>query len=607
MKIFLIISIFWLCSCGSSIANYTSWFSSYGGDSPQESSEEDNSEVKEPYILLQSSNKKVNLSKFNRSKSTLTLSDQIFFPSISEGVEDSEFHAFDKIKEGELFKLKISSLCTSIVSDDKVVKEFFSFKYKSNFTFLHIIPEEVLVNLEEKSFTCSFIFSFRGDDQDVSHYLVTQQSIISSHQEKGLLLGNTTNGKLNIYSPLDIGDTKSISLIRQDSKLSDRYRFICNGFTKGISFKLKNLKDSFLFYITSQKNLPEGIRACRIISEKLGFIYGMTQLFQVNFDQLNLEEKTLDINKIKYKLIKEGNPSLTLLEGGFGLSHKIGKYETAYPFSVIRFTGLPEDFSSGKYKDVQVKVESSCSMDLILRKTTRTNYQFLLSEEVSLMSVTPDWFFQLNYSREFLKRNRQLLSHNLEHGLIIKIFYDRINLKEDMECVYEISLEGYGLDGRKTVVTLPKTHYVLKWSPGSYGVNFSSHVGQKSPLVRRTSRNEERITNANSHLSLSRIREEQAGYFNLVFLNQLANKKSWNSYPDKMTLRCGGVDDLFLKVFNLDFFSLDRLGSSIPISLVFSHSSILNYLYENKILKCRLLFYTGDTLRYFSSELRIFK
>ena len=596
MRILLIFLILGLCSCNSwvNLAPDTSWFFS-----PKEASTENSFEAEEPYIFLQSSDKNIPLSQFNRSKFILTLSDKIFFPFISKSIENSKFYDFDKIKEGEAFKLKISSLCTSVVSGDKVVKEFFGFEHKSHFTFLHIIPEEVLVSSEEQAFTCSFIFSFKDKNQDADHYIVTQQPIISSHQDKGLVLKNTINEKINMYSPIKVKDVESTSLIKQDDELLDRYRFICDNFEKSISFQLKDLEDSFLLHIASQKNLPSGVQSCRIISEKLGFTHGMTQLFRINFDKLTSTEKILDISKINYEFFNKGNKMLTSSNESFSYSHIIRDKKT-YPFSTIRFTGLPEDFSSNTYKDVQVEVQSSCSSDLV-PEVAENNYQFLLNEEFSLMSVTPEWFFQLYYQDKYIAGNISRSKSIKDYG---KEIHDRLDSKKDIECIYEISLKSYDSSDRKIVVTLPKTHHVIEWSSSSYGVTISDLVRSDKEMVRGFGSEYE---NAPSHLSSSILKKEQAGYFNLIFLNQLAYKNSWNSYPDKMTLQCDSKNDLKAENFNLNFFSLDRLGSSIPMSLIFSHSLFVDYLNENKILKCRLLFYADNVLQYFSSELRIVK
>ncbi len=601
MKIFLLGSIFLFCSCSvMDPETYTSLFSS--SEDTLETLEGSDSNKEEPYILLNSSNEKVNLSQFNRSKYVLNLSDQIFFPFLPKSSEDVEFFSFNRMKQGEGFTVKISSLCNSTVSGDKAVKEFFSFKHKSHFTFLQILPEEVLVSSKEKSFSCSFIFSFMNEDRDSSSYIVSQQPIISSHQNRGLILKGKGNNSLNIYSTIEIGDAKTISLIKQDSEILDRYHFVCNDFVKGISFQLKDLEDSFLLHIFSQENLPRGIKNCRIFSEKLGLIHGMTQLFQVNFNNLGLEAKTLDISKINYEII-DNNKSLTSVKELFGYRPYMSKENPSnYLFSAIRFRGLPKDFYSSDYKDVQVNVQSSCSSGLTSDDRLENHYQFLLTEEFSVMSITPQWFFQLYYFDKFVNRlNKYIQKRNPIQDSIFSSFYIKKERK-DMECIYEISLESYDVDDQKITRTLPKISYNFKWHSGSYGVNLGDPIKNKDTDNRsESSKSKEK----RSYLNLSDIQEEQGGYFNLVFLNQLANRRSWQSYPDKMTLKCG-KENKPLTDLNLDFFDIERLGSSIPLSLIFSHPLVLDYLYENKAMKCRVLFYKDNVLKYFSSELRVF-
>ncbi|MGI9548408.1 MAG: hypothetical protein ACR2M7_00290 [Bdellovibrionales bacterium] len=609
MRLFLVFFVCFLSGCQrfNNLDLVDSFFSSFiKKDLAQASLEKEF--INETYLLLHDSQEKIKLEEFNRSRSGLSLLDKIFLPKASdlteESLEDGKDIDFQKVDPEKFFKVKISSICNSLTSDYKAVEVYYSFKNKYEYSFLNIIPKEVLLSSEEKAFSCSFIFAVRKDDR-LDHYMVTQQSIFSSPEEIGLVLKNTATDKLNNYSLIGSVEEAYISIVKKDTQLSDDYLFICNGFIeKGIPLEGKDFENSFFFHKISEKNLPKGIQNCRIVSETAQFAYGMTQLFRVDFDQIYSTKKVLDLSTVNYEVIREGNPFLTLTRQGFGYKHDIRKYETAYPFSVVRFTGLPKDFSSDNYKEVQVKVDSRCSSDLA-KNVIENNYQFMLTEEFSLMSVTPAWFFQLHYE----EKERQ---YHLKHASAIKNHYtdlkNKLSNKKNIDCVYGISLESYNFKGKKKSLNFPKTNHFIKWSSGSYGVNLSSHVSQESVFIKdlKPQTHTFKFNSARAHLSLERIFKEEGGYFNLVFLNQLSYRNSSNLYPDKMTLRCDSEKNELGQDFKLDFFSLDRLGSSIPLSLIFSHPSIIDYINESIAVKCRLLFYKDTVLKYFSSEITVF-
>jgi len=563
---------------------------------------------KEPYIFLRSDQEKISLTQFNRSSLALHLLDHISFPFLKKT---------DLPKKKSDFNIKVLSMCTSESSNQKVVKETYIFERKSKITFLNVIPQDVLLSPDDADFTCSFIFSIKNFNQNIDNYIVTQHPFIGSQEEWGLILHNKTVNKLNLL--INLADTSGWTLVKKNDQTLDRYRLICHQLQDSISFKLKDFKTQFLSGHLFKDAAPKGIQHCRILSEKSDWIYGMTQLFKVNFDYIYFknQKQVLDLNQISYSVVNKGNPFLTFTEDLLGFSHmkrdpsfeyRDKDLKDPYLFSTIKFSGLPHDFSYNKYQDVQVYVHSMCSHPLT-DQVVENHYQFLLDKEFSVMSVIPEWFLDLTITI-FDKDKDDLIRWRQSFGNFIKRLGNK-KLQSKIDCEYKIRLETYDLKGQKQIQTFPKTQHTIFWSSASYGVSLNSQVWKHHLMWNRddyhslSDTTKARFHFDSMYITLRDILRERGGQFHLLFLNQLANESSLSFYPDKMSLKCGHSSKVSHKGFQLNFVDLELLGSAIPLSVVFSHPSFVEYIKTHQIIVCRLLFYQHDILKYFSSELFI--
>lgn len=579
-------------------------------------------EKPEPKILFAKSQELTKLSVLNRSNSFLTLDDKIIFPAFTEPSSQYSFFEMSDLEEMD-YTVKISTLCSANDgSNRKAVKEIIGIDYVFEFSFFQIIPEEVLLEENERSFSCSFIFAFKDQEGGLHHYVVTQQPILSRTQEKDLKLSHKLGKNINSFVNVQKRDVDNLILLPDDSSIYDnQILFTCRDFDSEIMFNFRDVipDKNFFDFILVRSKLPQGVAQCRIITQDRGLLRSMTQLFKVDFKKLTEEPAlVLDLEKLKYTLHNRGPTSFTREAEEFSEQKEREKYAHPYLFASFQLTGLPKDFYIKKYSPVQIKVQTTCVRGKLIpdpKKNTTIvkNYVFPLTEEFSIMSVTPEEVFQLyytNFKKENLSRDRKI-----QKMISYSDLRDR-SQRENMRCNYNISVKNpHKLDSQGNPQKQSSFHrYTLQWSAGSYGVSLSSNVGERlvvKSLKERSSLRPPQIPERFfASISWKNIQDEVAGQFNLLFLHQLAHKNFWDNYPNQMTLKCGSIkkEDQFLSQDDYLFVNwpINNTEFSIPASVILSHPLVEKYLKKNKVMKCRLLFYTNEILKYFSSEMKVY-
>ena len=551
-----------------------------------------------PEAYLKSGGNLTGISKINRQLTLLNLNDQIIFSDFSESplfpwkIENNQkienqkavFQDLDSLKKEDL-KMKIFSSCSSFdKKEEKIIREKGSSQYQSHFSVLEILPEEALLSEAKDPFSCSFIFTLNDINGNPHQYTLTQQLIPMDLENKDLFLIRASGGQWDgvFDQAANIDDILQTFLMNKGKAPIESVRFICEDWDHKASFSSSNLgaKPVFMNLLSIRDQLPGGTKLCRILSESKNSVNGSTKPFYINFDSFK-KQKPLDISEIKLHLIPSFRERDMWNPDKFS-----GDSNEIYLSGAFRFTGFPEDWRSNFYEPAEIQVKTSCSGNLFENGSFEKTYRLPLNPEFSVMSVSPEELFQLDYSYLYWREKLRQPPHNryLVQTSEVERFARRSRAAMlGNNCVYEISIKKP--EQRDSVFALPKQIRPLIWDSEGYGIEISREL----------------IKN-----------KKYKGDFELPFMNRLIGKnpEHHGDYPDQMALKCGGKRKIRKKRFeSLDslFLSWPFLGafSSIPYSSIFSHPEAERYSKRKRIARCRLFFYREGMLKYFSKEITV--
>lgn len=560
----------------------------------------------------------MSLRKLNRRQSKLSLVDsKIVFPRLSSSNGKSKDKSvFYEIKDNaydDSVRTKITTLCSqnnlhkvfinekikypnkNLISKavNKDLEEIYSYEIASKdlrfeFNLLELFSESFLSQKDNSQFVCSFFFEFHNEGE-ITNYIISLKQVEPIYNEINLdrVKLKTSNGQVRIdrYTEINRHNIDQVFLPIK-SNFSDDLFLSCSNMKKSILLE-QYLMEGIVYSLHSYKDLANinGVQSCRIVSKKLGLVKGMTQLFQVDFDSIKDLDKQLDvdISKLAYS-IKEIEYSDSRREKYPGLARNYQPFSINDHFSqyVFQITGLPSDFRSKNYKDAYMEVKTSCQYNEILDAALiESSYVLPLMDEFSVMSVTPEMFFQKHYGYK-------------------KLGHKNIYSKS-FECAYEVKFKDSS--GKSNENKKESNNEITKNS-------YSTEIGRNNSYgvsieVSNSKKNSGYVSLLDLFGEGAKDSEDRFTSFNLLFLSQ-SNDVGFQDklYPDTMALSCAetrkdSTNEFFMKK------PIKNLSPSLPFSTVFTHPKFRSYVEKHRSAACRLLFYKNNILMYFSSALQM--
>ncbi len=561
-----------------------------------------------PEFYLKRGGRQINISEANRQPEVLSLSDLAVFSDFSKSpyfewdlaenqkAEDQKAVFYDlkdwkrrDLKEKNL-KMTVFSSCSSADGNkEKIIRERAAGQYQTHFSILELLPESALLSQSEDPLSCAFIFTLNDRGGRPHQYTLTQQIIPVDLESKNLSLIKADGSRWReAFDDLEtVDDLQQIFLLRETNEPFDSIRFICEGWSHQARFSPLDMgaRPVFMNLLSARDQLPGGKKLCRILSENKAALNGATKPFYINFDNFK-SQKAIDLSKINIGLI--AGPSAFSGAKEFSPVHK-----EVYLSGAFRLSGLPEDLGSNLYEPVEVQVKTSCMGAGVEGGSFEETYSFPLTSEFSLMSVSPESLFQLDYPLSLWQERlaeRQQVSRHWIKPREAESAAGRARKSSSSRCLYQAALKKPGQ--KEPAARLQKQIHSVNWDREGYGAEAS----------KRRIKNQKYGDNYIRLLFASRFAADGAGY--------------GGAYPDQMTLRCGGKlrrrREAGKKVPNPLILSWPFDERAAAADSVISYASIFglpeveryNRLWS-KVIRCRLLFYQAGALKYFSPEIKL--
>ena len=619
-----------------------------------------------PKIYFEETNQFIDIKTLNRENRTLRLYDQIIFSNERDFLNNKEsffnlelLDQFTKTEDIEDIKVKVSSFCSHSKTDlqalektDRVFQEWASSSFHLSFSIVDLLPHELLLRDLDKTFYCSFIFAFRENTQkSFTHYNIAQQSIQAdfsdNYTNKLALIQETSLGYK--YAPANYivqrGNIKNTLLLNNTDQAATNYELFCEG-EKMIDipdFRL-NLESVFA-HLTTIKTLPMGRKNCRFVSRNNGKITGITRSFLLDFHSLGMKSERVDLSQITAPVfvdISEKDVYPESFEARYDLpdwvKDRFRKRSPAYISSenslalnaYISFKNLDSvALSYPDYSSIEIILETECwDANSYLEnnffgygEVVSTVTQLPFREKIPIASALPLKVFDMGQAydqwlRELIKLQREIdrsaksIAQKTGFREQTRIFQERYldqlekeseleNMRHQITCLYKIKLEDQ-YDPQNKVEFKTESYRIL-WTRDAYGMSYTAFPEGQDPFITL-----EQQANTD-RLRFESIRLNSImGYLNLTFFDLIETpvlqKEGYEL--DRFVLRCTAMENQ-TKELELSWPYSPTINNQIVLKDLFSHPDFQAYIEEKEKVACRVLFYEGDLLRYFSGEARV--
>ena len=662
-----LISLFFVVACNQAILNTQK--SSYT-----------KTETSSPKVYFPKSNDFQEIRKLNREDKSLNLYDQIVFLNENDFLKNKNNHFFkleplnNFINNKEDIKIKVSSFCSyskqnlsNPEKENRMFQELVSSSFHPSFSIIDLIPKDFLLEYLDKEFYCTFIFSIKKNkSKKFTRYTLTQQKIkadFSNRQETPLNLVQTTHYGYEYISTnyvLNKNNIKTTLLLNNTTQKVTTYEMFCAGKKVMTVPSLKAGTSSIFSHLINVTELPKGLKNCHFFSKNENKIIGLTSPFLLDFDSLNIKNKSIDLSLLEEPIFEQLPPYPFILPILVKTRAKLKEGEKrkytkrtlleVYPSpfyklnSYIHFTNLNTILQSGVLNSIEMTVKTEClnvnskgqymdnvpysnfiessSEGLIQPNNTITNIKTLPLREKTPIAITlPSNIFEIGITFDHWLRKMMILQNTIDNYEIelnkdikskkrlgIMDEYYRHKMQEERElqeikhqiiCLYKINLEDKNNPHNKR--EFETQAYRILWGRDGYGVSYTAFPEGKNPFI-----------SIEQQISQSKYNEaihykSKMGYLSLNFFDLIesSNLQEESYGLENFSLVC---KDLVNRTLNLSWPYNSIINNQIVLENLFKRSEFKKYIdrYPNNQINCRILFYgQNNLLKYFSGEIRL--
>ena len=620
-----------------------------------------------PKVYFNKNNDFQDITSLNRENRTLNLYDQIVFLNETDFLKHKDNTFFDLTalenfeNDKEDIKIKVSSFCspsqTNLANsqeENRMFQELVSRSLHPSLSIIDLVPKSFLLEHLNKEFYCTFIFSVRNTSKNFTRYTLTQQKIqadFSNKQKTPLGLAQETHTGYKYTSTnyiLNKNNIQTTLLLNNSNQSITSYEMFCNGKQVMTVPSLKIDTSPIFSHLINVPDLPKGLKSCHFFSKNNNKIIGLTSPFLLDFDSLNINNKSIDLSlieepefimtgrtpliapdiiKTKFKPKNRKYTKLTEMELFPNPIQKLNSY--------IHFKNLNDVFLSGSIDSIEMTVKTECldntygyyknfmPYNELFDSPTEINITRLpLKEKTPIAVALPSnifeigltfdqWFrglmvvqdaideYESRLSRKDIKSKKRIQITNDYYQYKMKQEKIIQDIKQDIICLYKITLEDKNNPQNKREF---KTQaYKILWSREDYGVNYTAFPDGKNPFISIDDQMLKSKYTESIHF------KSKMGYLSLNFFDLIesSNLKAENYGLESFSLICR---DIINRKFQLSWPYNNVINNQIVLENLFQRPEFQKYIkkFENNLVKCRILFYgQNNLLKYFSGEMRL--